>query len=278
MATRPVTPAAPKPLPSSCALDIEFQPDCGGNARGGLNLSDTLVISRTESVQCEAMSNKQAVMLIPQAETLAISETELECTPSELATTFGCSILSKCKERSSLRAADAAPAADGVEGAPGACFLVRCSELLRAERRLQRRVLVLAWETWVNAAAAAASVVAHQVIVRQHSERLQRRSVAAGFESWAGAADCRRQQRRLAKRAAARIRVCTLSAAWNGWADEAAAPAAEDEEDPSQHRDGTQTEEHQQRQQRTLLEKQMLRSQGESERAVRNVTGNVAVG
>ena len=107
-------------------------------------------------------------------------------------------------------------------------------ELLRAERRLQRRVLVLAWETWVNAAAAAASVVAHQVIVRQHSEQLQRRSVAAGFVSWAGAADCRRQQRRLAKRAAARIRVCTLSAAWNGWADEAAAPAAEDEEDPSQ--------------------------------------------
>ena len=101
-------------------------------------------------------------------------------------------------------------------------------------RRFQRRVLVLAWETWFNAAAAAASVVAHQVILRQHSERLQRRSVAAGFESWAGAADCRRQQRRLAKRAAARIRVCTLSAAWNGWADEAAAPAAEDEEDPLQ--------------------------------------------
>ena len=73
MATRPVIPAALKPLPSSCALDIEFQPDCGGNARGGLSLSDTLVISRTESVQCEAMSNKQAVMLIPQAETPAIS-------------------------------------------------------------------------------------------------------------------------------------------------------------------------------------------------------------
>jgi len=225
------------------------------------------------------MSNKQAVMLIPQAETLAISETELERTPSELTTTFGCSILSKCKERSSLRAADAAPAADGVEGAPSACFLVRCLELLRAERRSQRRVLVLAWETWVNAAAAAASVVVHQVIVRQHSEQLQRRSVAAGFESWAGAADCRRQQRRLAKRAAARIRVCTLSAAWNGWADEAAAPAAEDEEDPlQQRRDGTRTEEHQQRQQKSLLEKQMLRSQGKSERAVRNVTGNVAVG
>ncbi len=73
MATRPVTPAALKPLPSSCALGIEFQPDCSGNARGGLSLSDTLVMSRTESVQCEAMSKKQAVMIIPQAETLVIS-------------------------------------------------------------------------------------------------------------------------------------------------------------------------------------------------------------
>ena len=90
---------------------------------------------------------------------------------------------------------------------------------------MQSRSLALAFKTWADAAAIAA---ARRVMVRQGLR------VAAGFNAWAGAVDDLLQRRGLAQHAAARKRGLTLSAAFDGWADEVAAPAMEDEEDPSE--------------------------------------------
>lgn len=110
-------------------------------------------------------------------------------------------------------------------------------ERLRAVRRLLRQALALAWKRWADAAT---SAPVRWVMMRQPLERLQGRRAAAGFEAWVCAAYELRRRRRLAQRAEARMRFCTLSSAWNGWAhwaDEVAAPVVEnekDEEDPSQ--------------------------------------------
>ena len=88
-------------------------------------------------------------------------------------------------------------------------------------------MLAPAWEAWADAATI-------QAIVRQLLQRLQGQVVAAGFIAWAGAADDLRRRRGLAQRAAAWLRSRTLFAALNRWVIEAAEPAMEDEEDPSQ--------------------------------------------
>ena len=93
-------------------------------------------------------------------------------------------------------------------------------------RRLQSRMLALAWETWADATITAA-------IVRQRLKRLQGRRAAAVVNAWAGVADYLRRRHGLAQRASARMRGRTLSAAWNEWAVKAAQPVEEDEDEES---------------------------------------------
>ena len=103
--------------------------------------------------------------------------------------------------------------------------------LLRVQRRVQSRSLALALKTWADAAASAA---ARRSMVRQRLEWLHEWRVATSFNAWVSAANDLRRRRGLAQRAATVMRSRTLSAAFDGWADEMEAPAIEDEEDPSE--------------------------------------------